>query len=153
MRREHNGVASLEGNHRLIDNRRGRVGRRHNAHQQANRLGDRDNLALLVSINNADGLLVLNLLVEQGARDVVLVHLVAHLAKARLLNGHAGKHLSVLLGNLNHVAKNAVDLLLVKVSELVGGNLTLASELTRSLNALEIEIVVLHESPFEYSNY
>ena len=149
VRREDDGVARLEGDHRLVDDRGGGVGGGDDAHQQTNRLGDGDDLVLLVGIDNADGLLIANLFVEQGAGDVVLVHLVANLAKACLLDGHAGKHLSVFLGDLHHVTEDAVDLLLVVMSKLVRGDLTLTGEVADRLDALKIEIVVLHETPFE----
>ena len=149
MRREDDSVTRLEGDHRLVDDRRGGVGGGNDAHQQTNRLGDGDDLVLLVGVDNADGLLVADLLIEQGAGDMVLVHLVANLAKARLLDSHAGEHLGVFLGNLHHVTEDAVDLLLVVMSKLVRSDLTLAGEIANRLDALKIEIVVLHESPFE----
>ena len=149
MRRKDDSVTRLEDDHRLVDDRRGGVGGGNDAHQQANRLGDGDDLILLVGVDNANGLLVADLLIEQGAGDMVLVHLVANLAKARLLDSHAGEHLGVFLGNLHHVTEDAVDPLLVVMSKLVRSDLTLTGEVANRLDALKIEIVVLHETPFE----
>ena len=80
---------------------------------------------------------------------MVLVNLVAHHAKTGLLDGHLGQDLGVCLCSLDHVAQDAVNLLLAVMRDLVSSNLAAASQLASGLDALKIEIKLLHRASFQ----
>ena len=95
MRADDDGAARLQRDQHLIDRGGRRVGRRDDGRDDAERLGDLDDLPILDAVDHADGLHRPDELVDLSGGEQVLLDLVGDDAVAGLLDGQAGQRLGV----------------------------------------------------------
>ena len=95
MRAEHDRAARLERDQHLVDRRRRRVRGRHDRGDDAERLGDLDDLLVFDPVDDADGLHRPDELVDLPRREEILLDLVGDDAVAGLLDGQRRQRLGV----------------------------------------------------------
>ena len=117
MRREDHGVAGLEREHAVAHRRHDRVGDRRHGADDADRLGDVDELHLFVFADDAAGLLVLEVVPDRPRLALVLEDLVLVDADAGLVHGHARQRFGVVVDVLADALDDGVHLLLREAFE------------------------------------
>ena len=117
MRAEDDAVAGLQADQRLEDRGRGRVGGRHDAADQPDRLGDGHDAGFVVDLDDAAGLVVLVGVVDVFRGEVVLDHLVLDDAHAGFFGGHLRQRNTGVGGGQRGAAEDQVHLFLRVGSE------------------------------------
>jgi hypothetical protein len=117
MRAEDDRAARLDRDQHLVDGGRGRVGRRHDRRDDAERLGDLDDLPVLDAIDDADGLHRPDELVDLTRGEQVLLDLVGDHAVTGLVDGEAGQRFGVRRHRVGHCRDDGVDPLLREFGE------------------------------------
>ena len=112
MRRENNRITGFQGNQRLVDNRRGRVGGRHQRANNAERHAHVHHFFLLIVMNDADGLHIFDGVVNAQRGKTVLQDFILPVAEAGLFRGHFRQRFGMVRRFLGHVFHDGVDLLL-----------------------------------------
>ena len=120
-RPEDDRVARLRGDDRLEQHGRGRVRDGGDRQDHAHGFGHHVDPGVRVVLDDADGLLVAQVVVEELGGHVVLDDLVLEHAEARLLDGQRGELGRCLESRHRHRPHDAVDLLLVEGAERGGG--------------------------------
>jgi hypothetical protein len=116
-RPEHDRVARLRGHDRLEQDRGGGVRDGRQREHDPDRLGHVLDAALGVLVDHADRALVLQVVVEELGRDVVLDDLVLEHAEAGLLHRELGELDRAAKAGDDHRPHDAVDLLLAELPE------------------------------------
>src|SRR5664280_1282735 len=116
-RPEDDRVAGLGRDDGLEQHCRGRVGDRCDGHHDTDRLGDVVDVGLFVVVDDADGLLVLEVVVEELGGQVVLDDLVLEDPEAGLFHRHPGEIDGDVQPGDHHGQDDVVDGLLVELAE------------------------------------
>ena len=115
VRRKHNGVAGLERNKRLVNNRRGGVGRRHNTCNHAHGHGNLHHLAGGVRMQHANSLHVLDAGIDLFAGKNIFDLLVLRAAKACVFHCQIGQNFGLGSGSFGHSLDNLVHTFLAQL--------------------------------------
>ena len=140
MRADDDRAARLERDEDLVDRRGGRVRRRHDGRDDAERLGDLDDLAVVESLDDADGLHRPDEVVDLLRGEQVLLDLVGDDAVAGFFVGEAGERLGLGRDRGRHRVDDGVDLFLGELGERVGGLLRAARKGPRLVNGRQVAI-------------
>ena len=140
MRADDDGAARLERNQDLVDGGRGRVRGRHDRRDDAERLGDLDDLPILDPPDDPDRLHRADEAVDLVGGEEVLLDLVGDDAVARFLVRQAGERLGLGRGGLGHGIDDGVDLFLGELGEETRGLLRAAREGARFVNRGQVAI-------------
>ena len=131
---EHDGVARLDGDLRLIKGGGGGVGRGDEAGDDTHGHGDGADLLHVVPVQLAHGLHVLDVLVDAPAAEDVLDDLILDLAEAGVLMGHLGQTAGVAHAGVGDGADDVVHLGLGHVGQFLLGLLRRLYQLTDLLH-------------------
>ena len=131
---EHDGVARLDGDLRLIKGGRGGVGGGDQAGDDAHGHGDGADLLDVVPLQLAHSLHVLDVLVDTAAAEDVLDDLVLDLTEAGILVGHLGQPPGVAHAGVGNGADDVVHLGLGHVGQFLLGLLRRLYQLTDLLH-------------------
>ena len=121
MRAEQDRVPGLRRTDRLEQHRRRRIGDRRDRHDHPDRLGDELQAVLLVGVDHADSLLVLEVVVEELGGDEVLDHLVLEDPEAGLTDRQHGQFGCRAETCPDHRIDDPVHRRLVESAERLGG--------------------------------
>ena len=133
-------AARLDGDQNLVDGRGRRVGRRHDGGDDAERLGDLDDLPVFDAIDDADRAHRPDEAVHALGREQVLLDLVGDHAEAGLLDGEARQRLRLRRHRRGHGVDDGVDAFLGELGELGLRLPRTAGELAGLLDGGEIAI-------------
>ena len=131
---EHNGVARLDGDLRLVEGGRGGVGGGDQAGDDAHGHRDGADLLHLVPLQLAHGLHVLDVLVDAAAAEDVLDDLVLYLAEAGVLMGHLRQTAGVAHTGVGNGPDDVVHLGLGHIGQFLLGLLRRLHQLTDFLH-------------------
>ena len=142
MRADDDRASRLERDQDLVDGRGRGVGRGDDCRDDAEGLGDLDDLAVLDSSDDADRLHRADEAVDLVGREEVLLDLVGDDAVARLLVSEPGERLRLGRRGLRHAVDDGVDLLLRELRQNSGRLLRAAREGARFVNGGEVAIAL-----------
>ena len=114
---EDHGVAGLQREHAVAHRCDHRIGDRRHRADHAHRLGDIDQLALRILIDDPAALLALQAVPDRPGLALLLGDLVLIIADAGLLDRHAGEQFGIIIDIFADVADDAIDLLLAECLE------------------------------------
>ncbi len=117
-RSEDDGIAGLRGDDRLVQHGGGGVGDRGDGQDDADGFGDTDDAVFDILLDDSDGLLVLEVVVEKLGRHVVLDYLVLEDTEPGLLDRHRCEFRGRPDAGPHHGFDDRIDLLLVECAEL-----------------------------------
>ena len=141
VRAHHDRAARLDGDQDLVDRRRGRVGGRDDRGDDAERLGDLDDLGRLEASQHADRLHRLDELVDRLGGEAILADLVGDDAEAGLLVRRAGPAPRTAACHCRgHGVDDGVDLGLRQLGELALRHLGARDEVARLLHRRQIGV-------------
>ncbi len=138
-RPEDHRVAGLGSDDRLEQGGRGRVGDRDQGQHDADRLGDVLDAPLVVLLDHADRLLVLEVVVEELGGDEVLDDLVLEHPEVGLLHRQRGQLEGVLETGHDHGPDDPVDGLLIEFAEGLRGGFRPLDEIVDALGLFGLE--------------
>ena len=118
MRTQHDRASRLDGNQDLVDRRRGRVGRRDDGSDDAERLGNFDHAPVVVARNHADGFHRTDEAVHLLRGKKVLLDLVGDDPVAGFLDRQPGEGLGLSRRRVGHRVDDGVDALLAEFRQL-----------------------------------
>ena len=131
---EHDGVARLDGDLRLVKGSRGGVGRGDQAGDDAHRHRDGADLLHVIPVQLAYGLHVLDVLVDAAAAEDILDDLVLDLAEASVLVGHLSQPPRVADAGIGNGPDDVVHLGLGHIGQFLLGLLRRLHQLTNLLH-------------------
>jgi hypothetical protein len=140
MRADDDGAARLERDQDLVDRRGRRIGGRHDRGDDAEGLGDLDDLPLVVPADDADRTHRPDELVHALGREQVLLDLVGDDAVSGLFDRQAGELFGARPGRGRHRVDDAIDLILGELGEERRRLLGALREPARFLNGSEVAV-------------
>ena len=124
----HDGTPRLEGNQNLVDGGGRGIGGRYDARDDAEGLGNLDDLAIVEPLHDADGLHRPDELVDLLGREEILLDLVVDDAVAGFFGGKPGERFSLRGDGRRHGVDVGVDLILSAFGEGRGSRFRAARE-------------------------
>ena len=140
VRAHHDRAARLDGDQDLVDRRRRRIGGRDDGGDDAERLGDLDDLGRLDATQHADGLHRLDELIDRLGGEPVLADLVGGDAEAGLFVGELGERFALRRDGRRHGVDDGVDLGLRQLGELALRDLRARDEVARLAHRRQIGV-------------